>query len=141
VRVDLFVRADSPYFDLFARVCDVDEQGASWNVTDALARVSPETFEHLDDGSRRVGFDLWPVGHRFAGGHRIRLQVSSGAHPRYARNPDTGEDPMTATALQPVDIEVLHDQVHPSHLVLPRQAADDPSVAGAEAASQPPVST
>jgi putative CocE/NonD family hydrolase len=140
VRVELYVRATSPYFDLFARVCDVDEQGASWNVTDALARVSPETFEHLDDGSRRVGFDLWPVGHRFAGGHRIRLQVSSGAHPRYARNPDTGEDPMTATTLQPVDIEVLHDEVHPSHLVLPRQPVDDPSVARAEAATQPFVS-
>jgi uncharacterized protein len=120
VRVELYVRASSPYFDLFARVCDVDEQGASWNVCDALARVFPEMFEHLEDGSCRVGFDLWPIGHRFAGGHRIRLQVSSGAHPRYVRNPDTGEDPMTATVLQPVDIELLRDPAHPSHLILPR---------------------
>jgi uncharacterized protein len=120
VRVDLHARASSPYFDLFARVCDVDEQGASWNVCDALARVTPETFEHLDDGSVHVGFDLWPIGHRFASGHRIRLQVSSGAHPRYARNPGTGEDPMTATALQPVDVELLRDAAHPSHLILPR---------------------
>ena len=120
VRVELYVRAGSPYFDLFARVCDVDEQGASWNVCDALARVSAEPFEHLPDGSWRVAFDLWPIGHRFARGHRIRLQVSSGAHPRYARNPGTGEDPMAATTLNPVDVELLHDQLHPSHLVLPR---------------------
>ena len=120
VRVELYARASSPYFDLFARVCDVDEQGASWNVCDALERVSPATFEHRDDGSCHVGFDLWPIGHRFGAGHRIRLQVSSGAHPRYARNPGTGEDPMTATVLQPVDVELLRDAAHPSHLILPR---------------------
>ncbi len=120
VRVELYARATAPYFDLFARVCDVDQQGASWNVCDALARVSPSAFEHLDDGSCHVAFDLWPIGHRFAAGHRIRLQISSGAHPRYARNPGTGEDPMTATVLTPVDVELLRDERHPSHLVLPR---------------------
>jgi predicted acyl esterase len=82
--------------------------------------VSPETFQCRDDGSTRVAFDLWPIGHRFARRHSIRLQVSSGAHPRYARNPGTGEDPMTATSLQPVTLELLHDEPHPSHLVLPR---------------------
>ncbi|MBV9364783.1 MAG: X-Pro dipeptidyl-peptidase, partial [Solirubrobacterales bacterium] len=67
-----------------------------------------------------VAFDLWPMGHRFAAGHSVRLQVSSGAHPRYARNPGTGEDPMTATALRAVAIEILHDESHPSRLSLPR---------------------
>jgi predicted acyl esterase len=66
--------------------------------------------------------DLWPMGHRFGAGHRIRLQVSSGAHPRYARNPGTGEDAANATELRPVDIELLHDPEHPSTLVLPRGA-------------------
>ena len=124
VRVELYARADSPYFDLFARVCDVDEQGASWNVCDALARVRPEQFEQLDDGSCHVGFDLWPIGHRFAAGHSVRLQLSSGAHPRYARNPGTDEDPMTATDLRPVTVELLHDELHPSHLILPRLGED-----------------
>jgi putative CocE/NonD family hydrolase len=119
VSVELYVRTSSPYFDLFARVCDVDPDGVSRNVCDALQRVTPEEYEEVDDGSRRVAFDLWPTAHRFAAGHRIRLQVSSGAHPRYARNPGTGEDPLTATRLQPVDVEVLHDAEHPSVLVLP----------------------
>ena len=120
VRVELYVRTSSPYFDLFARVCDVDRGGASWNVCDALARVSPDSFEPQSDGSWHVAFNLWPIGHRFAGGRRIRLQVSSGAHPRYALNPGTGEDPLIATALEPVDVEVLRDEAHPSHLILPR---------------------
>jgi predicted acyl esterase len=117
------VRCSEPHFDLFARVCDVGPLGASRNVCDALARISPERFAPAADGSWRVAFDLWPMGHRFAAGHRIRLQVSSGAHPRYARNPGTGEDPATATELRPVDIELLHGAAHPSALVLPAVGA------------------
>jgi len=118
-RVELHLRAGTPHFDVFARVCDVDVDGVSRNVCDALARVDPASYDQAADGTWRVAFDLWPMGHRFAAGHRIRLQVSSGAHPRYARNPGTGEDPMTATELRPVDIEVLHGAQHPSVLVLP----------------------
>jgi predicted acyl esterase len=71
----------------------------------------------------RVRFALWPIGHRFAAGHRIRLQVSSGAHPRYARNPGTGDSAAhaTAEAMRPVEIEILRGAEHPSALVLPTQ--------------------
>ena len=125
VRVQLYVRASRPYFDVFARVCDVEPSGASWNVTDALVRVAPGRFDADDEhaGAHQVTFDLWPIGHRFAAGHRIRLQVSSGAHPRYARNPGTGEEPLIATELEPVEIEVLHGGAHPSAVILPRAAA------------------
>ena len=122
VRVELWLRASSPYFDAFARVCDVDAEGASWNVCDALTRIIPGAYERSPDGAWHVAFNLWPIGHRFAAGHRVRLQVSSGAHPRYARNPGTGEDLATATELRPVDIELLHDAGHPSALILPRAA-------------------
>jgi uncharacterized protein len=121
VRVELFVRASSPWFDMFARVCDVAPSGVSRNVCDALTRVAPGIID-AQDGVWRVAFDLWPTAHRFAAGHRIRLQVSSGAHPRYARNPGTGEDPLRATRGKPVDIEVLHDARYPSALVLPARA-------------------
>ncbi len=120
VRVELFVRSSSPYFDLFARICDVAQSGASFNVCDSLVRVAPGRFERAEDGSTRVAFELWPIGHRFAAGNRVRLQVSSGAHPRYARNPGTGEDPATASTLRAVEVELLHDARHPSVLVLPR---------------------
>ena len=120
-RVELFVQAGGEHFDMFARVCDVDGDGVSHNVCDALARVAPGVFERDDQGVQRVAFDLWPLGHRFAAGHRIRLQVSSGAHPRYARNPGTGEDPATATRLEAVAIEVRYGVAHPSVLVLPRR--------------------
>jgi putative CocE/NonD family hydrolase len=121
VSVELFVRASAPYFDVFARVCDVDAAGVSWNVCDALDRVAPGRFEQLADGSWHVAFQLWPTAHRFAAGHRIRLQVSSGAHPRYARNPGTDGDPNVATKLVAVELEVLRDAEHPSAVTLSTQ--------------------
>ncbi len=121
VYVELWLRASAPWFDVFARVCDVDAGGISRNVCDALTSVAPSRFEQALDGTWHVHFELWPIGHRFTAGHRLRLQVSSGAHPRYARNPGTGQAPSTATAdtLRAVDIELLHDAEHPSRLVLP----------------------
>jgi putative CocE/NonD family hydrolase len=121
VRVELWVRSSEPYFDVFARVCDVGSDGVSRNVCDALTSVAPGRQPQSPDGAWIIAFHLWPVGHRFAAGHRIRLQISSGAHPRYARNPGTGEDPAIATAdtMRAVEIEVLRDAEHPSVLVLP----------------------
>lgn len=120
VRVELWARASEPYFDLFARVCDVDERNRSWNVCDGLASIAPGRFARSEeDGVWRVQFDLWPIAHRFAPGHRVRLQVSSGAHPRYVRNPGTGEDPLTARTLRAVDVELLFGSEHPSSLALP----------------------
>jgi len=123
-QVKLFVLASSPYFDVFARVCDVDPDGASWNVCDALARVAPGRFEQAGDGTWSIALELWPIAHRFAAGHRIRLQISSGAHPRYARNPGTGEDPTTATTMRAVEIEIRHEARHSSALTLPQAAVE-----------------
>lgn len=122
VRVEFWATAGSDHFDLFARVCDVDSEGRSWNVCDALARVAPGRFPRDGEDVWQVGFALWPMAHRFADGHRIRLQVSSGAHPRYARNPGTGEDPLTATELRPVNVNILWGPGRPSALVLPTSA-------------------
>jgi putative CocE/NonD family hydrolase len=119
VSAEVWVRGEAASFDIFARVCDVDSDGASWNVCDGLARVTPADGERDDDGAVLVTVAMWPMGHRFAAGHRIRLQVSSGAHPRYARNPGTGENLATAVTLRAVQIEVVHDAGHPSALILP----------------------
>jgi putative CocE/NonD family hydrolase len=119
VAAEIWARTEAISFDIFARVCDVDFDGASWNVCDGLARVVTAEADPDGGGAMLVRVSLWPMGHRFAAGHRIRLQVSSGAHPRFARNPGTGEDPATATRLRPAEIEVLHDPEHPSALVLP----------------------
>jgi predicted acyl esterase len=76
-----------------------------------LASASPQP--------QQVRVDLWPTAHQFRPGHRIRLQVSSGAHPRYARNTGSGEPLATATTLCTAKQGVYHDPAHPSAVLLP----------------------
>jgi putative CocE/NonD family hydrolase len=108
------LRAEGEHLDVFVRVCDVDPRGRSVNVTDGLVRLAPGAPATAADGTRAVDLELWPAGHRFAAGHRLRLQVSGGAHPRFARNPGTGDALGEATALVPQPREVLHDAAHPT---------------------------
>jgi uncharacterized protein len=90
-----------------------------------LASVAPGRFAHTEeDDVWRVQFDLWPVAHWFASGNRIRLQVPSGAHPRYVRNPGTGEDALTAKTLRAVNVEMLYGPQYTSALVLPSWRED-----------------
>lgn len=124
VCAELHVRASEQHFDVFARVCDVLPSGTSLNVCDALTRVVPGRFDPDSEGVHQVALDLWPAARRFAAGHRIRLQIASGAHPRYARNLGTGEEPATAERMVAVEVELLHDAEHPTGVTLPLLAAD-----------------
>ncbi|MEV0831437.1 CocE/NonD family hydrolase C-terminal non-catalytic domain-containing protein [Nonomuraea rubra] len=68
---------------------------------------------------RTADIQPWPLAHRFRRGHRIRLQISSGAHPRFGRDPGTGEPLAEAHELRPSLHEIFHDPDHPSALWLP----------------------
>ena len=119
VTAELFVSSSRDDTDFFARLCDVERKGRSTNVCDALLRLQPGDPVRDPDGIARITIELWPAAHRFRKGHRIRLQVSSGAHPRFARNPGSGERLATATTLLAADQAVYHDPAHPSAIVLP----------------------
>jgi predicted acyl esterase len=62
---------------------------------------------------------MWATAYRFRRGHRLRLQVSSGAHPRWNRNLGTGEPIATATAMLAAEQSVYHDHEHPSAVIMP----------------------
>ncbi|RVX43721.1 hypothetical protein EDD27_6415 [Nonomuraea polychroma] len=117
VGAEIWFRSSLPYADVFVRLCDVDPSGRSSNVCDGLVSLSGA------DEVTRAAVRLWPTAYRFKRGHRIRVQVSSGAFPRYARNPGTGESRATATTLRAADQEVYHDAAHPSAVILPIRSA------------------
>jgi uncharacterized protein len=123
VTAGLFVHSSREHTDFFARLCDVDPAGVSINICDALLRLAPGRPAPEPDGTIRVRFALWPTAHRFRRGHRLRLQVSSGAHPRFARNTGSGEPLATATTLLAADQQVHHDPEHPSAVILPVASA------------------
>jgi uncharacterized protein len=120
VSAQIWFRSSLPRADVFARLCDVDPGGKSWNVCDGLTSLSNA------DQVAAVTVRLWPTAYRFKAGHRIRVQVSSGSFPRYARNPGTGEPRATATRLVAADQSVYHDPERPSAITLPvRQAGPE----------------
>ncbi|MCY1139849.1 CocE/NonD family hydrolase [Actinoplanes sp. Pm04-4] len=86
--------------DLFVRLCDVAPDGRSLNICDGLTRF---------DSSGRVTVDMGHTAHVFRPGHRLRLQVSGGAHPRFLRNYGTGEPPGPATRLNPTETTISPD--------------------------------
>jgi predicted acyl esterase len=110
-------------FDVFVRLCDVDAKGRSTNVCDGIERVSLKRWPRSPDGTSAVRVTLWPTAQRFRTGHRIRVQVSSGAHPRFSRNLGTGEPIATATAMRIAHQAIHHDPRHLSAIVLPLHTA------------------
>jgi uncharacterized protein len=119
VAAELFITSSLEHTDFFVRLCDVHPDGKSLNVCDGLLRLFPGRPAADADGCRRVCIDLWPTAYRFKRGHRIRLQVSSGAFPRFARNLGMGEPLATATTMQVAEQRVYHDPAHPSAIILP----------------------
>jgi putative CocE/NonD family hydrolase len=119
VRLMLYARSSLAYTDFFGRLCDVDPGGRSTKVCDGLLRVEPGKGEVQPDGSLRLEIDLWATAHRFGPGHRLRLQVSSGAHPHWSRNLGGGEALDSGTAMAVAEQMVYHDAAHPSALVVP----------------------
>lgn len=110
----LFVRSSLPHADFCVSLCDVSPRGKSINLSIGIARVTVEPDEVTP-----VEVPMWPTAHAFRRGHRVRVQVSSGAFPLFARNPGTGDPLASASRLLIANQEILHDPQHPSGVDLP----------------------
>jgi len=115
VVADLHVSSTAASADFFVRLCDVDSAGVSRNICDGLQRVGIEA----SDTPQRVRFELWPIAYRMAQGHRLRVQVSSGAFPRWARNLGGREPLAEATELRVATQSIYHSPAYPSAVVVP----------------------
>jgi uncharacterized protein len=118
-RLTLYVKSNREYTDFFGRVTDVQPDGVSYNICDGLVRLKPGDGEVQPDGSLKIELTLDPTACRIKAGHQLRVLVASGAHPRFARNPGTGEPLGKETHLLSADQTIFHDAAHPSALVLP----------------------
>ena len=114
--VELAHSRDNPYADVFVRLCDVDPKGRSRNFSDALVRLDPASWT---GEVQRLELHLDPCAHRLEAGHRLRLQVSGGSHPRFARNEGTGTPAASPADLRPTVHTVHHTPGAASRVVLP----------------------
>lgn len=116
---DLYFRSSLRYTDLAVRLCIVSAKGRSTNLSDGLLRLSPEVVEPDAESVLHVRVAMWPTAVTVGRGERVRLQVSSGAHPVIARNTGSGEPLATAATLLVADQELFHDPGRPSAVELP----------------------
>ena len=91
--VRVVMSSTNPTVDLFVRLCEVDRRGRSWNLAEGYLRAQSDGTERGTAGEPRSHLvTLGAVAAHVARGHRLRLQVSSGAHPLHLRNSGT-DDP------------------------------------------------
>ncbi|MEY9871698.1 putative acyl esterase [Streptacidiphilus sp. MAP12-33] len=113
ISVHLVADSSAATTDWVARLCDVDPQGVSRNITDGILRAR-DVDRHVDHGvgvgadrAREHAIDLWSTAYVFRPGHRVRLQIASSCFPRWDRTLEASEQ------------RVFHDAARPSRLVLP----------------------
>jgi len=119
VTAELYVHSNLEHTDFFARLCVVEASGKSTNLCDGILRLTPGSITPEPDGSLRIWLKLWPTACRFFKGQRLRVQVSSGAHPRFVRNLGSGEPLATGKNLCVAEQSVYHDPAYPSAILLP----------------------
>ena len=116
--MELVHHTDNRCADIFVRICEVKANGRSLNLSDGYQRLSPEK------SSGTIVVQLDAMAHRFNSGTCIRVQVSGGAHPRYARNLGTQEDPATGTKLVSSERTISHGVGGFSRVLLPVSATN-----------------
>jgi putative CocE/NonD family hydrolase len=121
VSAEIFLRSNTESTDLYLCLCDVTPGSRSSNVCDGYTRLRP-----AGDGRnpRKVRVECWPTAYRFHRGHRVRVIVASGAHPRYARNPGSGEPLGDAHTMVVAHQEILHGPEHPSAVTFAVTSSD-----------------
>ena len=110
--VELVHSTDIPHADVFVRLSEVDAMGTSRNVSDGYLRLS-------DDRPATLRIELDAIAHRFRAGHRIRMLIAGGSHPRFARNLGTAEPAITGHRLARCTHTVAHGSGGVSRVVLP----------------------
>ncbi|MGC2198004.1 MAG: CocE/NonD family hydrolase, partial [Terriglobales bacterium] len=124
VTADLFVKSSAVDTDFTAKLVDVAPDGFAQNLTEGILRmryrVSPEHATLMNPGQiYKISLDLWATSNVFLRGHSLRLEISSSNFPRFDRNFNTGEEIKFARTFVAANNTILHDQQHPSALVLP----------------------
>jgi len=122
--VKLFAASSATDTDFAAKLVDVWANGYAQNVQDGIIRAryrnSKTTPALVTPGDvNEYTIDLWATSHVLKPGHRLRVEISSSNFPHYDRNPNTGGPLFKEENFKRATQTILHDAVHPSHIVLP----------------------
>ncbi len=124
IRMTLYASTTATDTDFTAKLVDVWPSGFAQRLTDGFVRArfrNGMDKEALIEPGRiyEYNIDAWNTCQMFMAGHRIRLEVSSSAFPKYPRNLNTGEALGKSSRMLTAQQRIYHDEKHPSHVVLP----------------------
>jgi uncharacterized protein len=111
LRAVLYLEADAPSTDVVVKVIAEAPDGTARLIEDGIRRLP-----HVRAGVNEVTVELGHRAQLLEPGVRLRVDVTGGNFPKYDRNPNTGEDPLTATTLRPVSLRIHHGPDSPSRL-------------------------
>ncbi|MFD8008729.1 CocE/NonD family hydrolase [Streptomyces sp. NPDC058955] len=94
VRVRLRATADTPSADWAARLVALTPQGTAERLAVGVLRR-----EEPAGSQGEFTIDLGRIARRLPAGTRLRVEIAGHHFPAHARNPHTGDDPVTATRL------------------------------------------
>jgi putative CocE/NonD family hydrolase len=123
--VKLYASTSASDTDWTAKLVDVHPDGYAQNIQDGIIRARYRRGKEAPAALPEPGkvyeyqIDLWATSNTFLPGHRIRVEISSSNFPRFDRNLNTGEDPMTGVRMLQARQTVYHSARYPSHILLP----------------------
>src|SRR5438270_4230835 len=124
LQLELHASTDAVDTDFVAILCDVRPDGFVQNLAEGLVRGrfrdGYDAPNLLTPGEvYRFTIELGNISHVVQAGHCLRLLVTSSDFPRWDRNTNTCGRPAAASRTQQAQQTILHDQAHPSRLILP----------------------
>ncbi|WP_370935349.1 CocE/NonD family hydrolase [Amycolatopsis sp. cg13] len=120
-----YVTSTAPDADICVTLVDVEPDGFALNVAEGAQRARYRNGGDTDwlaaEEPSRVIVTLHDVAHRFARGHRIRVQIAGFSFPRFSRNLHTRTVPEFGTLDEAVVAQhtLHHNENYPSALRLP----------------------
>jgi uncharacterized protein len=124
IRVKLSAASSATDTDFTAKLIDVWPQGFAQRLSDGMIRAryreGGEKASLIVPGQvYAYDIDVWNTCQQFGAGHRIRLEISSSAFPKYDRNQNTGEALGKSANIKVAEQAIYHDAKHPSFVQIP----------------------
>jgi putative CocE/NonD family hydrolase len=124
LRVKLYAASSARDTDWTAKLLDVRPDGYAQRLNDGIVRArfrrSLAREEFLEPGAvEEYDIDCWSTCILLGKGHRLRLEISSSAFPKFDRNLNTGGPIGKEKEGIVADQTVYHDKEHLSHVLVP----------------------
>ncbi|MGM8214846.1 CocE/NonD family hydrolase [Bacillaceae bacterium W0354] len=124
IKAELFVSTDALDTDFTVKLLDVHPNGYAQRLTDGFVRGrfrnGMDKQQLMEPGEiYQLTVDCWNTSHVFKRGHKIRVEISSSAFPKYDRNLNTGAPLGKTTEMKIANQTVYHDEKYSSHIILP----------------------